>query len=551
MVGQARATTGVSARGRRAWRVAVCGAAVSVSLVCALSPATAAPKPPPNPSDSQLGAAAAAKASLANTVGTLSGQIVQAQTALQSLNAQAELQEQKYAYAVSKLTDAKDSAVRARAAVDVAQQGIDDARQNLTSFVRSTYMAPSTGSTTVGLLTATDPDALLQSGDYQHYVSAHNLTAIGALDRATVAKSNADAKAKASVELQRTLTDEAAQAQRAAQAAYANKQAQAEQLRTQQAGYQKQLVSAQTQLAALNGQRATFLAYQQEQARIAAEKARQLALARARAAAAQARALAQQRAAQAEAEAEAEAAAERQRARDAANNSDNGSSSAGNGNSGSSSSAGDSNSGGSSNGNGNSGSSSGGSSTNGNGNGNGNSGGGSAGNGNSGGSSNGGGGSAPLPAPGSMGGWTAAKGQAAARRAMNEIGTPYSWAAGNYDGPTYGVDSPGTDGWNDSTVLGFDCSGLTMYGWAPQGLYLPHYAAAQYLVAGSYHPQPGQFLPGDLLFWSDAGQSSIHHVAMYIGGGNVVQAPNSGDIVKITPWDQVASGYYGATRPLS
>lgn len=515
MAGQAREITAAPARSRRAWRVIVCGAAVSVSLVCALSPAVAAPKPPPNPSDSQLSAAASAKASLATTVGRLSGQIVQAQMALQSLNAQAELQEQKYAYAVSKLNDAKDSAVRAQADVHNAQQDVEDARQNLTSFVRSTYMSPSSGSSTVGLLTATDPDALLQSGDYQHYVSAHNLTAMGALDRATVAKSNADAKAKSSVELQRTLTDEAAQAQRAAQAAYANQQAQTQQLRSQQASYQKELLAAQTQLATLNGQRATFLAYQREQARIAAEKARQLALARARAAAAQARALAEQRAAQAAAEAE----AARERAREAASNSGGNDSNSGNGGGGNSGNGGGSSSGGSDSGGGNLGGD--------------------------------GGGSAPLPAPGSMGGWTAAKGQAAAQRALGQLGTPYSWAGGNYDGPTYGVDSPGTDGWNDSTVLGFDCSGLTMYGWAPQGLYLPHYAASQYVVAGSYHPQPGQFLPGDLLFWSDGGQAAIHHVAMYIGGGNVVQAPNSGDVVKVTPWDQVASGYFGATRPLS
>jgi cell wall-associated NlpC family hydrolase len=113
------------------------------------------------------------------------------------------------------------------------------------------------------------------------------------------------------------------------------------------------------------------------------------------------------------------------------------------------------------------------------------------------------------------------------------------------------VDSPGTDGWNDSSVYGFDCSGLALYAWAPQGIYLPHFAASQYFVAGSYHPSPGEFLPGDLLFWSTGGADGIHHVAIYIGNGNVVQAPNSGDVVKVTPWDQVSWGYYGATRPLS
>ncbi len=112
------------------------------------------------------------------------------------------------------------------------------------------------------------------------------------------------------------------------------------------------------------------------------------------------------------------------------------------------------------------------------------------------------------------------------------------------------MNSPGTDGWNDSQVYGFDCSGLSMFAWYP-ALQMPHYAASQYWMAGSYHPQPGDFMPGDLLFWSDGGASAIHHVAIYIGGGNVVQAPNSGDVVKVTPWDQVSYGYFGATRPLS
>jgi len=156
-----------------------------------------------------------------------------------------------------------------------------------------------------------------------------------------------------------------------------------------------------------------------------------------------------------------------------------------------------------------------------------------------------------LPPAGSMGGWSPAKGRAAVARAERWIGQPYSWAGGNYNGPTYGVNSPGTDGWNDSQVYGFDCSGLTMYAWAAQGLYLSHYAASQFSEAGSFHPDSSQFQPGDLLFWGLPGQGSIHHVAMYVGGGDVIQAPNSGDVVKITPWDQVSGDYFGATRPLS
>jgi cell wall-associated NlpC family hydrolase len=80
---------------------------------------------------------------------------------------------------------------------------------------------------------------------------------------------------------------------------------------------------------------------------------------------------------------------------------------------------------------------------------------------------------------------------------------------------------------------------------------MDHFAATQFSQAGSYHPGSGDFQPGDLLFWGLPSQGDIHHVAMYIGNGMVVQAPYSGTVVQVTPWDQVSGDYYGATRPLS
>jgi Cell wall-associated hydrolases (invasion-associated proteins) len=55
-------------------------------------------------------------------------------------------------------------------------------------------------------------------------------------------------------------------------------------------------------------------------------------------------------------------------------------------------------------------------------------------------------------------------------------------------------------------------------------------------------------MPGDLVFWSfDGTPTGIHHVAIYIGHGRVVQAPQSGDVVRVSPmW---SAGYMGATRP--
>jgi cell wall-associated NlpC family hydrolase len=145
--------------------------------------------------------------------------------------------------------------------------------------------------------------------------------------------------------------------------------------------------------------------------------------------------------------------------------------------------------------------------------------------------------------------WTAAMGQTAVNRALQYLGTPYAWAGGTSSGPTRGVCAGGGAN-NDCHLTGFDCSGLALYGWAPY-LSMTHNAAVQYGY-GHVHPAITALLPGDLVFWSDShAVASIHHVAIYIGNGNVIQAPQSGDIVRITPLGSVSSGYFGATRPLS
>jgi cell wall-associated NlpC family hydrolase len=88
-----------------------------------------------------------------------------------------------------------------------------------------------------------------------------------------------------------------------------------------------------------------------------------------------------------------------------------------------------------------------------------------------------------------------------------------------------------------------------MYAWAQYPLV--HFASTQY-VQGSAHPNIASLMPGDLVFWSDDGtEPGIGHVAIYIGNGNVIQAPFSGAFIEITPLDQVEDGYYGATRPLT
>lgn len=134
-------------------------------------------------------------------------------------------------------------------------------------------------------------------------------------------------------------------------------------------------------------------------------------------------------------------------------------------------------------------------------------------------------------------GWSPSKGQRVADLAMRWLGTPYSWGGGNAYGPTWGTGGP----------RGFDCSGLALWAWAQVGVSLPHYSGYQY--NSGRRISVSNLRPGDLVFWayntSDPG--SIHHVAIYIGGGRVVQAPQTGDVVKVsTLW---FNGYIGAARP--
>lgn len=438
-----------------------CSIAVVAALLAAIGLLVAptssyAADPPPNPTDQQLNDAAAAKNAVSTQVGQLTAQVADLQSKLDQAKADAELAEQKLALALQQLDDAKTAAVNAAANVKAAQSAVDTARARYEDFVRTTYMnSPVTG-TAGALLSASDPQALLQHSDYVNYTADHQLDAIDDLDKATVAKSNAESAARAAVVAQQTATTAAQTAQTNAAAAVRSADAQQQQVAATLATQQTALSAAQAQLATLNGERQQYDAYVAEQQRLAAIAAAQ--------AAAQAAAAAAARSAHS---------------------------------SGSSPTVGGTVTVGATNG----------------------------------------------------GSWTSAAGQTAAARALQYLNWPYAWDGGNSGGPTRGV-CAGDGAYNDCNVIGFDCSGLAMYAWGPY-LSMPHYAASQYSY-GHLHPSSSNFQPGDLLFWSSDGTvSGIHHVAIYIGDGNVVQAPQSGDIVRVTPLGRVDSGYFGATRPMS
>lgn len=122
--------------------------------------------------------------------------------------------------------------------------------------------------------------------------------------------------------------------------------------------------------------------------------------------------------------------------------------------------------------------------------------------------------------------------QAVVARALSELGVPYSWGGGNEYGATVGIRDGGVaDSYGDYHKVGFDCSGLMVYSFAAAGISLPHYSGYQY-EAGRHVPLAG-IEPGDMLFWADG--SDIHHVALYIGGGRMVEAPYSGSYVRVVP----------------
>jgi cell wall-associated NlpC family hydrolase len=75
----------------------------------------------------------------------------------------------------------------------------------------------------------------------------------------------------------------------------------------------------------------------------------------------------------------------------------------------------------------------------------------------------------------------------------------------------------------------FDCSGLTMAAWAAAGVRMPHYSGSQ----ANMFPKVTweQLQPGDIVVFYD----DLHHVGLYIGGGMMIHAPQTGDVVKIAP----------------
>lgn len=104
------------------------------------------------------------------------------------------------------------------------------------------------------------------------------------------------------------------------------------------------------------------------------------------------------------------------------------------------------------------------------------------------------------------------KAQAIINLAKAQLGKPYVWGA---EGPN-----------------AFDCSGLTYYVYGQNGVSLPRTAREQSNVGTTI--SQSQLQPGDLIFSSTDGSGRVTHVGIYIGNGQMIHAPQEGDVVKVT-----------------
>ncbi len=128
----------------------------------------------------------------------------------------------------------------------------------------------------------------------------------------------------------------------------------------------------------------------------------------------------------------------------------------------------------------------------------------------------------PTPAPPASAPLPSGSGNAAAASvAMRYLGVPYRWGG--------------------ASPSGFDCSGLASYAYAQIGKSVPHYTVA---IWNAFPKVPsGQLQVGDLVFYRGLG-----HMGIYIGGGQYVHAPQTGDVVKVSGLND-RSDYVGAVRP--
>ncbi len=382
------------------------------------------PTPPPNPSDQQLDQSKKDITGKAGDVGRLSGQLTEVQAKAEQLGMKLEAREEDANHALVDQQNAQAAALTAarrvlttRAETEAASAAIEEAHQKLDEFITAAYLQGVDAGSLGLMIEASGPDDLVRRAELTEALATDQRAALDSLQRARVAKANADSLARAAEEQAREAEAAAEGAKRAADGAVASAESAVRAGEAELAEVEAQRVSLERQLdeltandASLRAQRQRYLDYQAQLAAAAA---------------------AQQR-----------AAAGRLRGR----------------------------------------------------------------------------------ATGTI--------SQVIDRALSQIGVTYAWGGGTGGGPSLGIRDGGVaDAHRDFRKTGFDCSGLMIYAFGAAGIGLPHYSGYQY-NSGTKVPI-SQIRPGDMLFWAEG--SNIHHVALYIGDGQMVEAPYSGAKVKISP----------------
>ncbi|MBM7461019.1 cell wall-associated NlpC family hydrolase [Rhodococcus coprophilus] len=500
--------------------VAGIGLATTV-LVAMGSTAGAVPPPPPNPSDTELGEAGAAVAAGVDRIGRLIVRIAAADQQLAELDAQVAVQREDVNRALVDLHAAQDSAAAAAEAVASSRLALQDAgaqislaQSDFDSFARESYTRGSNSASLAAFLSTDGPDDLLDRAQVMRLLSTGREAVLDALERARTEQANSHSRARAA-KLEADAAAAAAQqrksdAEAAIAVAVAALDRQAEEkdrIEQSRAGAQAELDFARTNVTGLEGQRAEYVAW--DRRRVAEDAARAAAaeVAREEASAASARVAADAAAAARAAElangrrphtdlgqsplvAETpSAAAVTEEDLDATSPGSGDETGPGDGSevdpadevteSPSRSAP-----------------------------------------------------SAPRSTPSLTG--TAAV-ETVIDRGLSQIGVPYAWGGGDENGPSRGIRDGGVaDTYGDFGKVGFDCSGLMIYAFAGIGISLPHYTGYQY-TAGTQVPS-SEMRRGDMIFY---GPNASQHVGLYLGDGTMLEAPQSGSHVMISPvrWD--------------
>lgn len=470
-------------------RLVLVGAGLVIALTATLpGVAAAVPPPPPNPSDSDIAAAGSAVDSRVGQVGQLIDAIASANQQLARLDDEVASKREGVNKALVDLQNARDAADVAAAVVGAAQQALADAgtqiqaaQRKFDEFAKSSYTQGSGVASMASFLGSSGPDDVLDRAQVLEVLSNSQNAVLDGLQRARTEQANRDSAARDSKQQADAAASDAeakkAEAEQAIASAQAALQAEADQkaaIESERDAAQTELDSARSNVAGLQDQRAAYGDWEAQKA--AEDAAVAAAAAAAREAAVQAAArvsanlAAQQRAA---------AIAEGQRVHvdveeDSSATTDSDSSTT----------------------------------------------------------------TTPskpkTPTTPKTSTTPSVTGSAAVElaidRGMSQLGVPYSWGGGDENGPTKGIRDGGVaDSYGDYNKVGFDCSGLMIYAFAGLGISLPHYTGYQY-TAGKQVPS-SDMKRGDMIFY---GPNASQHVALYLGDGKMLEAPQSGSVVKVS-----------------